>query len=129
MAITNDGRDTEHSIRTDYDQLGATKQRAIDLQITLTDDEVIKQVAEDAGINVDVVYNVRSNYKHAIKQRREQLREQIADSDYTSPSKSEHEQLAETIERLAELRSVEGYEMDYEEAFDAILTAYEGDSL
>jgi hypothetical protein len=127
MSITNHGGEKERSNGVDYHQLDKGKKQAIDLDITVAKDETIKQAAEEADIDVSVVYSVRSNYPHVIEQRRKELREEIANWGDTNDSEPECEQLVETVERLAELRSVEGFDMDYEKAFEAILTACGGD--
>jgi hypothetical protein len=127
MAAANPNSDEQNSIKKDFGDLPPEKQRAVDLNITLTTDEVIKNVAKDAGIDVETVYLVRNQYTHAVEQRRRELRDQIANSDYGPDNGGvDIDELLDTMHKYQTLDDSD-YDVDYEQAFDEMMSVYTGD--
>ncbi|RLM63869.1 hypothetical protein DVK05_13240 [Halorubrum sp. Atlit-8R] len=128
MAATNQSsNEQKYSIEKDFGDLPPQKQRAVDLNITLTTDEVIKHVAEEADIDVDTVYLVRNHYAHAVEQRRRELREQIANSSYEPDNNGvDIDGLLDTLHKFQTLHNSD-YDVDYKQAFEETMAAYAGE--
>lgn len=121
MAVQDKANATEP--RKTYSDLTEEEQRAVDAVVTYDDDEVLKSVAQMVDVDAQTTYTVRSKYQHIVQDRRQQMRQRIADGRAPVDNQTELERTAEAFSEVAQ----RDYELDKAEAFDVMMQSYLAD--